>query len=140
MLTFESFRFIKHARERRERREEAARQHQLALFERLAGMIESISDSQSRQMADVSQALVEIAKSNQAQAEGFSTWLKSFQLAAEPPTSSVIREADEIRAEEARILEEFGIDPTGVEVPEEFKLALQLRAQGISDLANTPPV
>lgn len=102
------------------------------MVDRLAGMIESLSEGQSKQITDVTSALVEIARSNQAQAEGFTTWLKSFQI-TEAPTSTVVREEDELREEQERVLSEFGLD--GAAVPEEFKLAFQLQ-KGISDLGS----
>jgi hypothetical protein len=132
MAFLEPFRFIKRYRERVAAAAAAERAHQLAIVDRLAGMIESLSDSQSRQLTDVSTALVEIAKSNQAQAEGFSTWLKSFQIATSAPSTSVIREEDEVRAEQARFLEELGI-PADAEIPAELKLAFDLRAIRESD-------
>lgn len=127
---FEQFRFLKHARERQAAAAAAERTHQLALVDRLAGMIESLSEGQSKQITDVTAALVEIAKSNQAQAEGFTTWLKSFQV-TEAPTSSTVRDEDELAEEQERFYGELGLNAS--DVPEEFKLALQLQ-KGITDI------
>lgn len=126
----EQLRFIKHSRERQAAVAAAERVHQLALVDRLAGMIESLSEGQSKQITDVTSALVEIAKSNQAQAEGFTTWLKSFQVTS-PPTSTTVRDDDELVEESQRFYGELGLDPA--DVPEEFRLALQLQ-KGISDI------
>jgi len=66
----------------------------------------------------------------------FASWMKSFQT-TDAPTSSVVREEDELAAEQARLFEELGIEP-GSAIPEEFKLALQLQ-KGISDLGASAP-
>lgn len=128
----EAFKFLKRYRERKAAERQLEMAHQLSVVDRLAGMIESLSEGQSKQITEVTAALVEIARSNQAQAEGFTTWLKSFQL-TESPTSSVIREEDELREEQARLLDDFGLG--GESIPEEFRLALQLQ-KGISSLGD----
>lgn len=146
MAFLEPLRFLKHRRERlaeqaRLAAEERAaeRAHQLAIAEAVIRGLETVSESSARQNAETAAALIEIAKSNQAQAEGFTTWLKSFQI-AEPPTSSVVREEDEFSAEQARLAEQLGLPAAaGEHLPEEFRIAFEL-AKGISDIGKTPPI
>lgn len=137
------FSFIKRRRERREAAEQRAieaaaaeRAHQLAMLDRVTSMVESLVDSQAKQAAEQSAALIEIAKANQAQATSFSDWMKSFQT-VDAPTTSVVREEDELAAEQSRLLQEFGLEPNEV-IPEEFKLALRLQ-KGILDLGADAP-
>lgn len=132
----EPFRFFKHRRERKAHERALEREHQLAMLQSVTGMIEALVDGQAKQASETAAALVEIAKSNQAQAEGFTTWLKSFQV-TEPPTTSVVREEDEFNEEQKRFLETIGVAPG--DVPEEFRLAFDLQ-RGISDLAKTSPI
>lgn len=125
----EFFRFIKHYRERqlaadhRLAEERAAeRAHQLSLVESIVRGLETISESSAKQAGELRVALVEIAKSSQAQSEGFSNWLKLFQTNS-APTSSVVRDEDELLAERNRSLaQELGVES----LPEEFQLAHQL--------------
>lgn len=137
------FRFLKKRRERLEAAElriaataTAERAHQLAMLDRVTSMVESLVDSQAKQAAEQSAALIEIAKANQAQATSFSDWMKSFQT-VDAPTTSVVREEDELAAEQSRLLEEFGLQPDET-IPEEFKLALRLQ-KGILDFGADAP-
>jgi len=130
------FGFIRRWRERQEAREAQERAHQLAMLDRVTTMVENLSDSQTKQAAEQGAALVAVAKALAAQADVFASWMKSFQT-TDAPTSSVVREEDELAAEQARLFEELGIEP-GSAIPEEFKLALQLQ-KGISDLGASAP-
>lgn len=130
-MAFESLRFIKHYRERQTQRafdaqvERAAeRAHQIAMLDAVIRMVESLGDAQSKQTAETSAALIEIAKANQAQAAGFTSWIQSFQTLT-PPTSSVVTDEDEYDAEQQRIADKLGLD--AADLPEEFRLALELR-------------
>jgi G:T/U-mismatch repair DNA glycosylase len=120
------FHFIRNWRERRDAREARERQHQLAMLESIGRTLESVVDSQTALVKQTSDALIEIAKSNAAQAAAFSDWLKSFQTTS-APTATTVTEEDEYMAEQAKLLEAMGISPQGADVPEEFKLALALR-------------
>lgn len=133
---FEIFQFLRRRRERLLAERAAEREHQLAMLDKALQMFETLTEGQTRQAQEQAAALIEIAKANAAQAETFATWLKAFQ-AAEPPTSSVVREEDEFAAEQQRMFEQLGIIPSSG-IPEEFKLALRLQ-QGITDLGASAP-
>jgi hypothetical protein len=135
---FEFFRFLKHYRERAAQAAAAERSHQLAMLDRVTTMVENLVDSQAKQAAEQGAALVEIAKANQAQSVIFSEWMKSFQIAT-APTSSVVREEDELIAEQSRLLDELGINPdAAAALPPEFRLALELQ-RGITSLGADSP-
>ena len=132
---FEALNFVQRRRERIRAEREAERQHQLAMFDKVIVMFETLADGQSRTAEQQSAALIEIAKANAAQAETFATWLKSFHT-VETPTSSVITDEDEFYAEQQRMFEDAGI-PTA-DLPPEFQLALRLQ-KGISDIGASAP-
>lgn len=115
--------------ERREAERRLEREHQLAMVGKLVEMIESLGDAQVAQAKEQSLALVELAKSVQAQSASFEKWLDSFKL-VDAPTSSVVTDEDEWTAEQKKLAEQLGIPADAVEyIPPEFKLALELRQQ-----------
>lgn len=115
--------FLANYRVRRQAEREADRAHQLALVAALARSLEIITEGSAKQAEEQTKAIMALAASSAEQAKAFSTWIASFQVAA-PPTTSVVREDDELREEEARLL---------AEMPEEFRLALQLHHQDFMD-------
>lgn len=120
-LAWESIRFIKHYRERQAERERSQsreraleREHQRLLVEAIASkLVDVVKTNQD--------GLLQIAKTNAAQAEVFNTWLKSFQpINPDPEPSRVIREEDEWEMEQERL--GLPID----QLPPEFRLAFNL--------------
>lgn len=106
---------------------EREREHQRSLLEGFQRTLELALDASARQNRDNADALMELAKASAAQAEGFTTWLKSFQM-VEAPTSSVVREEDEYAAEQARVAAKIGIPIEALEdLPPEFQLAHELQ-------------
>lgn len=121
----EPFRFIKHARERRDERLRSSQQHQLALFAQATHALEVLVEGHARQAEEQTKGLMAMAQATTAQAEGFSTWIKSFQIAGAPTTSTVTEE-DEWRTEQHQLLD--AIDRQDIEsLPAEFRLAAELQ-------------
>lgn len=112
----DAFRFISRARERRAASLREEREHQLALYGQLARSLEIITEGSAKQAEENTKAITELARSSAAQAAAFSTWIASFQ-ATTPPESTVVRDEDELAAEEARLADSL---------PEEFRLAFSL--------------
>jgi len=131
---FEALHFIRRRRERLAEERAAERAHQLALLSQFTNMLENLTEAQQRSHSATAEALMEIAKASQAQAESFTGWLKSFQ-SPDPPTSTIVREEDELRDEVARTLAENGIDLANAELPPEFRLALSLRDDFVANVA-----
>lgn len=104
--------------ERGERRLE--REHQVNLLTQITAALEVITDGSAKQAEENTKAISELAKSSAKQAEAFSEWMKCFQTGGAAPTSSVVRDEDEIAEEEERAL---------AEMPEEFRLAYNLHQQ-----------
>lgn len=132
------FNFFQKRRERRDAELAAQRAHELALIEAQTRQLEVVMEQGATQARESASALIEIAKSNSAQAAAFTTWIQSFQITS-APTTSVVREEDEVAAEIAR---QYGseIDPAGIpsELPEELRLAFALRAKFAADMAAEP--
>lgn len=115
-MIIDAFRFIRRYRERKQAELAAERSHQLALIEQLAKSLEVITEGSAKQAEENTKAIVALAASSAAQAESFSTWIKSFHTVSSPE-SSVVRDEDELRDEEERQL---------ADLPEEFRLAFSL--------------
>lgn len=103
------------------------REHQLAILAQVTRALELFTDSQTKQLEESTKGLMAIALANSAQAEAFSTWIKSFQISS-PPTSSVVRDEDELADEDARHTNQLD------SLPEEFRLALDLQKTFLSDV------
>lgn len=136
MNLLEPFRFIKHYRERADALRREMREHQLALITHTTRALEILVEGQAKQVEESTKALTEIAHSNTAQAEAFTTWIKSFQI-TEAPTTSTVRDEDEIADEQARLANHLGISPSAfADLPEEFQLAAQLRGDFLNSVRN----
>lgn len=127
----ERFRFVKHWRERADTLRHENQLHQLAVITASTKALEVLIEGQVRQTEESTKALLAIAAASSSQADAFGSWIKSFQV-TEAPTSSVVRDEDEIKLELARYAEHFGED-----IPEEFRLAHQLhREEFITSVRN----
>lgn len=125
----EPFRFIKHFRERQAERErlarderQAERAHQQKLLEAVLTTVTSIQETSSSESAKTSEGLIAVATSMAKQAEGFAEWIKLFR-ASEPPTTSIVRDEDELGDE----LEAAGMPRELAKLPQEFQLAWALK-------------
>lgn len=106
---------------------EAERAHQRAMLDGLKDTLVALVTAQTNQNRDNVEAMMETSRALGAQAESFQSWLKMFQP-VEAPTTSVIRDEDEYNQEQARVAARLGVEPEDLDdMPEEFKLALQLR-------------
>lgn len=110
------FRFVKRYREREATALQSERDHQLALITQLARSLEVITEGSAKQAEENTKAIMALSASSAEQAKAFSSWIDSFKIAA-APTSSVVRDDDEIAEEQARLEESL---------PEEFRLAFAL--------------
>lgn len=110
------FRVIRRYRERQLETRRLEREHQLALVGQIVRSIEVITEGSAKQAEENTKAISALASASASQAAAFSTWLGSFTTSASP-TSSVVRDADEIAAEDARL---------AADLPEEFRLAFSL--------------
>lgn len=117
------------------------REHQLNMIRAAVSAVEALAEGQARAAETQSAALIKLAEASHAQANSFSEWLKSFQISS-APESSVVSEADEWRAEQDALRKQLGLDPTDdpEDVPEEFRLALELQRDFIASVRgdNTP--
>ncbi len=120
------FRFISryHARQAiRRLREwkllEAEREHQQALLKTFLKSLETIQETSTKESAANAQALVAVAQGLIAQATAFGEWMKLFQVSG-APTTSVITELDEYRAEQIKAFE-AGLPAEIAALPEEYR-------------------
>lgn len=131
----EFFRFVKHYRDRVERRlaleaeeRERERAHQRALLETIFG---KMLDSQKVQH----ESILALADSQRAQANVMQTWIDGFRVADTTPTPP-----STVRPEEEWVKQQLGLAELGLgdlaldELPPEFQLAYELaHAQHGSD-------
>lgn len=101
------------------------RDHQALLLKTFLTSLETIQETSSRESSDNSKALIEVAKAVSEQAKGFGEWMKCFQ-ATTPPTTSNVREEDEVEEEKQRALA-AGMPAEIAALPEEFRLAWVLQ-------------
>lgn len=102
------------------------RDHQVNLLTQISKALEVITDGSAKQAEENTKAILALASASAEQAKAFSGWLSSFQMSA-PPTSSVVRDEDELEEEEARLMDSM---------PEEFKLAFSLHNGGEDFIAS----
>lgn len=108
----------------------AERDHQLALVRELVRGLEVLAEGQAKSIEESSKALIELARSSAAQAEGFTTWIRSFATttpdAALPP-NPIADEENEHSAEVEELKRALGMGDSPVAA--EFGLALELHQQ-----------
>lgn len=118
----------------REQRLADAREHQLNMMREVTNALKVMADGQMSAARETSSALIAIAQANSAQADAFTTWIKSFQTTSAPDTSTV-REEDEYLEERQRVANHYGI-PLDIldDVPAEFKLTQALQSDFAADV------
>lgn len=104
-------------RDREDLQRQLDRDHQINMVNQIARALEIITDGSAKQAEENTKAITELAKSSAKQAEAFSEWMKCFQTGGTAPTSTVVRDEDELAEEQERAL---------AEMPEEFRLAFSL--------------
>lgn len=105
---------------------EADRAHQQTLVTAFLQSLQTIQETSQKESSQNAQALVAVAQAMTAQAAGFGEWMKLFQVGS-PPTTSVVREADEYILEQQRKLEAGDPDVDIATLAPEFKLAWALQ-------------
>lgn len=101
------------------------RDHQALLLKTFLTSLETIQETSAKESTTNAAALIKIAEAVAAQANGFGEWMKCFQVGA-PNTSTVVRDEDEYRDEQLRLIE-AGFPADIAALPEEFKLAWALK-------------
>lgn len=138
-MSFEFFRFIKHARERTERRlaleaQERAdeRAHQRAMLETI---FTKLADSQKGS----NESIIALADAQRAQAAVMQTWLDGFKISDPSPAPPVVVRDDEEWLREQLRLNELGLADLSIDsLPPEFQLAYELTRQSAAASASTP--
>lgn len=122
---YEACRFIQRYRNRLSEERRLEREHQALLLKTFLTSLETIQETTQKESSENAKAMIEIAKAISAQAMGFGEWMKCFQSNGNP-TTSVVREADEYREEQERLVA-AGFPADIAALPEEFRLAWVLK-------------
>lgn len=135
------FRFIQNYRNRQAAKEEAQRQERREEREHQRLMLEAIFSKMVEQAAVQADALIQLAKAQQASAEVLSSWLKGFQLSNPSPEPPQVVHPEQEWAREQMRLREAGLPVDNpdfmntLDLPPEFRLAYELQ-RAEADSAN----
>lgn len=103
----------------------AERAHQLTLAQVFMDGLSSMQEASRDESKANADALIALAQSQAKHAESFSDWLKLFQ-SAPAPSSSTVRPEDELWLEQQKLMD-AGMPVELAELPEELKLAWALQ-------------
>jgi DNA-binding protein H-NS len=120
---FDLFRFIEHARQRREAELAAMHERNIELIDTLMSRLEKTESLRT-------EAAVEAAKGQQAMAEALQTWFEMFKFESQDNSpAQTVRPIDEWAAERQRATQELAAMGYPVDEPPEKQMAWLLANQ-----------
>jgi hypothetical protein len=126
-LFFEFFRFIKHARERAERRLQFEAEERAAERAHQRAMLETIFTKMVEGQRTQADSILALADSQKATAGVMQTWLDGFRISDPTPQAPTVASDAQAWVKEQLDLGSLGLgDIESGELPPEFELAFQL--------------